>query len=69
RKAIDLGAPVVANVVLLGALLGTGVLSLGAEAVRKSLQAHVPPGMAKVNLEALEAGLSLTSRPKMPGSS
>ncbi len=69
RTAKDLGASVVANVVLLGALLGTGVLPLGAEAVRKSLQAHVPPGMAKVNLEALEAGLSLTSRPRMPSSS
>lgn len=66
RTADDLGAPVVANVILLGALLGTGVLPLRAEAIRKRLLAHVPPDMAKVNLEALEAGQRLTSNARVP---
>lgn len=61
RIAGDLGAPVVANVVLMGALLGTGVLPLDLQPVRDRLVAHVPPKTLEVNLKALDIGLQLAT--------
>lgn len=59
--AADLGAPVVANVVLMGALLGTGVLPLDLPSVRSRLAFHVPPETLEVNLQALDLGLQLAT--------
>jgi indolepyruvate ferredoxin oxidoreductase beta subunit len=56
RIARSLGAPVVANIVLLGALLGTGVLPLRVESIRDCLRSHVPRRLVDVNLKALDIG-------------
>ncbi len=61
RVAADLGAAVVTNVVLMGALLGTGVLPLDLPSVRERLVAHVPPETREVNLQALDIGLQLAA--------
>lgn len=59
--AAQVGSPVVSNVVLLGALLGTRVLPIELEAVRESLSRQVPLRTLELNLKALEIGLDLTS--------
>ncbi len=59
KIATDLGVPAVANVILLGILLETGVLPIRLETVRRVLAAQVPEGTEEINLKALEMGLDL----------
>lgn len=56
RIARSIGNEVVANSVLLGALIGTKVVPLPLEAVRTTLVKHVPTRLAAPNLEALDIG-------------
>jgi len=44
------------NVVLLGALLGTGILTLSPEAVREAIRSKVKPGFREMNLRAFDLG-------------
>ncbi len=62
RIADSLGAPVVHNVVSMGALLSTGVLPLEMEAVRRRLSANVPEQTVEVNTQALDMGYQLASQ-------
>lgn len=59
RIARSIGNEIVANSVLLGALLGTKVVPVPLEAVRKALVAHVPATLAAANLEALDIGYGI----------
>ena len=59
RIARSVGSEIVANSVLLGALMGTKVVPLPLEAVRKALVAHVPAKLAAANLEALDIGYGI----------
>ncbi len=59
RIARSIGDEIVANSVLLGALLGTKVVPIPLEAVRKALVAHVPAKLAAANLEALDIGYGI----------
>jgi indolepyruvate ferredoxin oxidoreductase beta subunit len=59
RIARSIGNPVVANAVLLGALVGTKVVPVPPEAVREALEHHVPPKSAKANLEAFDIGYGI----------
>lgn len=59
RIARSIGNEIVANSVLLGALLGTKVVPIPLEAVRKALVAHVPATLAAANLEALDIGYGI----------
>jgi indolepyruvate ferredoxin oxidoreductase, beta subunit len=54
--AEEMGLPQAANVVLLGAVMGTGVIPLDLEFIRAALAAAVPPKALDVNLKALEVG-------------
>ncbi|MHB8070968.1 MAG: indolepyruvate oxidoreductase subunit beta [Candidatus Cryosericum sp.] len=54
--AEEMGLPQAANVVLLGAVMGTGVIPLDLAVIRAALAAAVPPKALDVNLKALEAG-------------
>ena len=60
RIARSIGNEIVANSVLLGALMGTKVVPVSLEAVRKALVAHVPAKVAPANLEALDIGYGIT---------
>lgn len=60
RIARSIGHEVVANSVLLGALMGTKVIPVPLEVIRKTLGAHVPPRFVAANLEALDIGYSVT---------
>ncbi|MGA2805416.1 MAG: 2-oxoacid:acceptor oxidoreductase family protein [Acidimicrobiales bacterium] len=55
RLAEELGRRVVANIVMLGFLVGaTGVVNI--ETLREAVAASVPPGTEKLNLVAVDAG-------------
>ena len=55
KIAEQLGKTIVANVVMLGALVAITKL-IGAEAFRKSLLSNIPKGTEKLNLAALQKG-------------
>lgn len=59
RIARSVGNEIVANSVLLGALMGTKVVPVPLEAVRKALVARVPAELAAANLEALDIGYGI----------
>jgi indolepyruvate ferredoxin oxidoreductase beta subunit len=56
RMALDLGTPIVANIILLGGLLGIDQLPLTHEEVQEEIKASFPPSAAQLNLKALRAG-------------
>jgi 2-oxoglutarate ferredoxin oxidoreductase subunit gamma len=56
RLAEELGRRIVANMVMLGFLIGaTGVVS--ADAMRQAIKSSVPAGTVEINLKAFEQGL------------
>ncbi len=52
--------------VLLGALLGTKVVPVPLEAVRKALVAHVPAKLAAANFEALDIEYGIAIQESIP---
>ncbi len=58
QMAVEMGAPIVSNIVLLGCLLGTGKLPLDADEVRQEMKATFPPDKLELNYRALEKGLA-----------
>ncbi len=65
QMASDLGSPMVANIVLLGSLLGTGKMPLHSDEVEKEIRSAFPSSAVDINLKALKMGteavLSLAS--------
>ena len=57
--ARELGAPVLANLVLLGAAVAAGVLCVGREVIEATIRATSPPKLVAANLEAFHRGLNL----------
>jgi 2-oxoglutarate ferredoxin oxidoreductase subunit gamma len=58
RVAKDLGKQMVANVVMLGAMVeGTGIIDT--DRIKACLKESVPPGTEKLNLKAFEVGRTL----------
>ncbi len=55
--ALDLGAPIAMNIVMVGALLGTGQLSLTEEDIKAELRESLPPDRLELNFEALSRGM------------
>ncbi len=55
--ALGLGAPIVANIILLGCLLGTGALPIEVSEVESEMRATFPPDKLELNLEALKLGI------------
>ena len=58
--AINLGAPLIANMVMLGALIGTRLLPLAKDKVERQLRASFQKERRTSNLKALAMGLSET---------
>ncbi|MEW5913488.1 MAG: 2-oxoacid:acceptor oxidoreductase family protein [Thermodesulfobacteriota bacterium] len=56
-KAVELGAPIVSNIVLLGALLGSGALPVSPEEVRQEMESTFPAGKLALNQKALNLGM------------
>lgn len=55
------GLPQAANVVLLGAAMGTGIMPLEMDAIRETLARSLPEKALEVNLKALQEGFDLTA--------
>jgi len=63
RVAKDLGRQMVANVVMLGAMVeGTGIID--PDQIKACLKESVPPGTEELNLKAFEFGRTLAMKPK-----
>ncbi len=59
--AIKLGAPVLANVVLIGALAGTDLLQVKVQDIENEIHDSLPPKMIELNLKAFREGVKLLS--------
>jgi len=57
QMAMELGAPIVTNIVLLGCLLGTGQLPISEAEVRQEMEATFPRDKLELNYKALEMGM------------
>jgi indolepyruvate ferredoxin oxidoreductase beta subunit len=56
--ALDLGAPILANIVMAGALVGADVLPLAAKEFELELQESLPSDRLDLNLKAFRRGLA-----------
>lgn len=54
--AKEAGTQQAANIVMLGALFGTNKVPITEEAVKKEIEARIPPKLVKVNLKAFDLG-------------
>ena len=54
--ALKLGSPIVANVIVLGALLGLELLPVSKGEIAAELEANFPPDRVALNLKALDMG-------------
>jgi Pyruvate/2-oxoacid:ferredoxin oxidoreductase gamma subunit len=57
--AEEIGLPQAANVVLLGAAMGTGLIPLELGTIRDTLSRTVPAKVLEANLRALQEGFEL----------
>ncbi len=55
--ALELNAPIAMNIVMAGALLGTGQLTLTDEDLKTELRESLPPDRLELNYEALARGI------------
>ena len=55
--ASELGAPIVVNIVMMGALIGAGQLPLVMDDLEVEIRESFPPEAAELNLEALKKGI------------
>jgi len=56
QMALDLGSPIVANIILLGSVLGIDKLPLTAQQVEGEIRSAFPPSAVDLNLRALRMG-------------
>jgi indolepyruvate ferredoxin oxidoreductase beta subunit len=56
--AVELGAPILANVVMVGALVGAGLLPVGSEEIELEFQESLPGDRLELNLKAFRRGLA-----------
>ena len=59
--ALDLKAPIAMNIVMVGALLGTGQLTLTEDDIKAELRENLPPDRLEMNYEALARGMKAVS--------
>lgn len=57
--AVDLGNPVLSNIVMIGALSGTSLLPIDRRAFEKEIAKNIPAGKREVNLKAFDAGAKM----------
>ena len=56
--AVEMGSPILANIVMVGALAGAGVLPLGPEEFELEFQENLPGDRLEQNLKAFRRGLA-----------
>ncbi|MBW1863377.1 MAG: indolepyruvate oxidoreductase subunit beta [Deltaproteobacteria bacterium] len=56
EMAVELGATIVTNIIMTGALIGTKKMSIGVEDVQESIKATFPASKVELNLKALNMG-------------
>lgn len=56
KQAIKLGNPILSNIVMIGAVTGTGLLPLDEELFEKIIREAIPAGRVDANLKAFKAG-------------
>ncbi len=54
--AMELKAPIVSNIIMLGALAESGIIPLDVEDVHKEIENSFPPALVELNLRALKMG-------------
>jgi indolepyruvate ferredoxin oxidoreductase beta subunit len=59
--ALELGPPILANIVMMGTLVGSGLLRLGAEPFEAELRESLPADRLAMNLEAFRRGIAAVS--------
>lgn len=57
--AVDLGNPVLSNIVMIGALAGTSLLPIDRRAFEKEISRSIPVGKHEINLKAFDAGAKM----------
>jgi len=55
--ALDLGAGILTNIIMLGALVGSGTLPVGPDVFEPELQESLPPDKLDLNLQAFRRGI------------
>ncbi|HUS82736.1 MAG TPA: indolepyruvate oxidoreductase subunit beta [Dehalococcoidia bacterium] len=56
--ALELGPPILANIVMMGTLVGSGLLPLGAEPFEAELRESLPADRLEMNLAAFHRGMA-----------
>jgi indolepyruvate ferredoxin oxidoreductase, beta subunit len=57
--AVDLGNPVLSNIVMIGALTGTSLLPIDRRAFEKEITKSIPANKREINLTAFDAGVKM----------
>ena len=60
KLAKEAGTPVAANMIMLGALAGTGKLPMKNEMLKKVMKAHFSREMARINIKAFDLGFEVS---------
>ena len=58
--ALDLGAPIITNIVMVGALVGSKTMPISIEQAQDEVRATIPNSQVELNLEALNRGYQTT---------
>ena len=54
--AMEIGAPIIANIVMLGALVGSGAMEISLDEAESEVRATIPESKHDINLKALKKG-------------
>jgi indolepyruvate ferredoxin oxidoreductase beta subunit len=57
--AVDLGNPVLSNIVMIGALAGTSLLPIDRRSFEKEITRSMSAGKRQINLTAFDAGMKM----------
>ena len=58
--ALEIGAPIITNIVMLGALVGTDAMGISLDEAEAEVKATIPESKIDINLEALKRGYQTT---------
>jgi len=58
--AMEIGAPIIANIVMLGALVGSGAMEISLDEAESEVRATIPESKHNTNLKALTKGYEAT---------
>jgi len=64
NMGLELGTPIVANVIMLGALIGLDLLPLSRKEIEAEIKASFSPDRAGLNFKALEEGINSVAKGK-----